>query len=151
MRAALEASWLFLLVLMGFPGPLPAPAPAPTASPSLASSHAHRAMCKATEEQNLTGFLQGKPKSGLKEQKVCICITLHLNCRGDAAATLPLPVSGMFITPCRNEHLTFPKAQPKSQPQPALAWGTDTASHRALSSEQPPLVRNGRWHCMSFL
>lgn len=40
-----------------------------------------------------------------------------MNCTGDAVAPIPLPLSGVFITPrCRHKHLTFPKAQPKTQP-----------------------------------
>lgn len=123
-------SWASLALCL----PLPLP---PTASPSLAASHAHKAMCKAAEEQKLMGFPQGKPKSGIKEYKGCICITLHMNCRGDAVGTILFPLSDTFITPpCRHKHLTFPKAQPKTQLQPALAWGIDTASHQACATCQ---------------
>lgn len=65
-----------------------------------------------------------------------------MNCRSDAVATIPLPLSGMFITPpSRHTHLTFQKTEPKTQPQPALARGIDPALHGAFTREQPPLCQ----------
>lgn len=140
-------------VLMGFPAPLAAPAPAPCCVRLPGLIPCPQDYVQSGRRAKPDGFPSRKTqKWPLKEYKGCICITVHMDYRGDAVATIPLPLSGMFITPpCRHKHLTFPKAQPKTQPQPALTWRIDTASHRALTREQPPLVRNGQWHCISLL
>lgn len=86
------------LVLMDFPVPILVPAHAlslvPDTSSSPASSHAHRAACKAAGQQKQRNFLQGKPKSGIKEKKGCVCVTLSTDCRDDTVATIPFPFSG---------------------------------------------------------